>query len=195
MKPNKSSVVAQPAFDGERLLALSRLVSKGHPQFEFPLHGNSMAPTLPDGSWIRVRPAADGRFTVGQVLTYVAKDRVVAHRLVRSMKSGSDEYLITRGDATLVCDWPVMATSVLGTVVGFSSDGLWQPVGPPPERGLGFRSMTFLLSSLVAYLLRVSPRASVSTAKGIIHIHGMVQKAVGYLKRRAVLGSHRGVTF
>ena len=194
MKPHQSSGVAQAAFDGERLLALSRLLSKRLPEFEFLLHGNSMAPTLPDGSWIRVRPAADGRFTVGQVLTYVAKDRVVAHRLVRSMKSGSTEYLITRGDATVCCDWPVVATSVLGTVVGFSADGLWQPVGPPPARGLGFRSMTFLISSLVAYLLRVSPRASVSTAKSIIRIHGMVEKATGYLKRRVVLGSHRGVT-
>jgi len=194
VKLNPTSVVAQPVVDSERLLALSSLLKKGSREFEFLLHGKSMAPTLADGSWIRVRLAADGRFTVGQVLTYVAKDRVVAHRLVRSMKSGSTEYLITRGDATVCCDWPVPATSVLGTVIEFSTDGLWQSIGPPPERGLGFRSMAFLISNLVAHLLRVSPRAAVSTAKSIIRIHGMVAKAMGYLKRRVVFGSHRGVT-
>lgn len=193
MKPNPSPIAAEPAFDSQRLLALSRLLKKGSREFEFPLHGNSMAPTLRDGSWIRVRPAAGGPFTAGQVLTYAAKDRLVAHRLVRSVKSGSAEYLITRGDATVCCDWPVEAMSVLGTVIGFSTDGLWQPVPPPPERGLGFRSMEFLISSLVVNLLKVSPRASVSAAKSIIRIHGMAGKAKGYLKRRLALGSRRGV--
>ena len=222
MKLNPSSVVAQPVVASERLLAISSLLKRGSRDFDFQLHGKSMAPALPDGSWIRVRPAADGRFTVGQVLTYVAKDRVVAHRLVLSMKSRSTEYLIsagnqilraprvirysvlsmksrsteyliTRGDATVCCDWPVPATSVLGTVIGFSADRPWQPVGPPPERWLGFRSTALLISSVVAHLLKVSPRAAVFTAKRFIRIHGMVERAMGYLKRRVVLGSRRGV--
>jgi hypothetical protein len=193
VKLNPSSVVAQPVVASERLLAISSLLKRGSRDFDFQLHGKSMAPALPDGSWIRVRPAADGRFTVGQVLTYVTKDRVVAHRLVLSMKSRSTEYLITRGDATVCCDWPVPATSVLGTVIGFSTDRPWQPVGPPPERGLGFRSTALLISSVVAHLLKVSPRAAVFTAKRFIRIHGMVERAMGYLKRRVVLGSRRGV--
>lgn len=193
MKLNPSSVVAQPVVASERLLAISSLLKRGSRDFDFQLHGKSMAPALPDGSWIRVRPAADGRFTVGQVLTYVAKDRVVAHRLVLSMKSRSTEYLLTRGDATACCDWPVPATSVLGTVIGFSADRPWQPVGPPPERWLGFRSTALLISSVVAHLLKVSPRAAVFTAKRFIRIHGMVERAMGYLKRRVVLGSRRGV--
>src|SRR5207253_606911 len=110
-----------------------------------------------------------------------------------AMKSRSTEYLITRGDATVCCDWPVPATSVLGTVIGFSADRPWQPVGPPPERWLGFRSTALLISSVVAHLLKVSPRAAVFTAKRFIRIHGMVERAMGYLKRRVVLGSRRGV--
>ena len=193
VKLNPSRVAGQLVLGSQRLLAISNLLRKGSREFDFLLHGKSMAPTLPDSSWIRVLPAEKGRFTVGQVLTYASKDRVMAHRLVRSMKSGSTEYLITRGDATVCCDWPVPATSVLGTVIAFSTGGLWQPVGPPPERGLVFRSMAFLISNLVGNLLRVSPRIAVSTAKRIIRIHGMVEKARGYLKRRVALGSGRGV--
>lgn len=193
MKPNPSSVAGESVFDSERLLALSSLLKKGSREFEFLLRGKSMGCTLPDGSRIRVRLAEGDRFTIGQVLTYVAKDQVVAHRLVRSVKSGGKEYLITRGDATVCCDWPVPAVSVLGIVIGFSAAGLWQPVGQPPERWFGFRSMASLISSLVANILKVSPAAAVWTAKCIIRIHGLIEKVTGHLKRRVALGFGRGV--
>jgi hypothetical protein len=179
-------------FDGERLLAFAGVLGMRSREFEFLLLGNSMQPILPDGSKIRVRLAADDQFMVGQVLTYVAKDRVVTHRLVRSVKSGSKRYLITRGDATVCCDWPVPATSVLGTVIGFCTHELWQPVGPPPQRSFSFRWLAFLISNLVAGILKVSPSAAIWTAKRIIKIHGMVERVKGYLKRRAPLGSCAG---
>ena len=173
------SVAGHSVFDSECLLALSSLLRKGSREFEVFLQGKSMEPSLPDGSCIRVRLAADDQFTVGQVLTCVTKDRVVAHRLVRSVKSGNKQYLITRGDATVCCDWPVPATSLLGIVIGFSIPGVWQPVGPAPERWFGFRWLAFLISSLVANILRVSPSAAVWTAKRIIRIHGRVQRVMG----------------
>jgi signal peptidase I len=184
---NQSSVVSHSVFDSERLLAFSSLLSKSSREFEFLLQGKSMEPLLPDGSKIRVQLAADDQFMVGQVVTYVAKDRVVAHRLVRPMKSGGHRYLITRGDSTVCCDLPILATSVLGLVTGFSTTGPWQPIGPPPERWFGFRWMAFLISSLVGAILKVSPSAAVWTAKLIIRIHGMIQRATGFLKRRALL--------
>ena len=179
VRMNQSSVAGHSVFDSERLLALSSLLRKGSREFEFFLQGKSMEPSLPDGSCIRVRLAADDQFIVGQVLTFVAEDRVMAHRLVRSVKSGNKEYLITRGDATVCCDWPVPATSLLGIVIGFSSPGVWQPIGPAPERWFGFRWLAFLISSLVANILRVSPSAAVWTAKRIIRIHGRVQRTMG----------------
>ena len=186
VKPNPSGVVDESAFDRERLLAFSGLLSKSSREFEFLLQGKSMAPLLPDGSRIRVRLAADQQFTVGQVLTYVAKDRMVAHRLVRSVKSGSTHYLITRGDATVCCDLPVLATSVLGPVIGFCMTGFWQPVGPPRKRWFGFRWLALLISGLVGGILRVSPSAAVWTAKRIIGIHGKIEKATGFLKHHLV---------
>jgi hypothetical protein len=192
VKLNQSKVVGHSVFDRERLLAFSGLLGKNSREFEFHLQGKSMGPLLPDGSRIRVRLAADDHFMVGQVLTYAAKDRMVAHRLVRSVKSGSDHYLIMRGDATVCCDLPVLATSVLGLVIGFCTTGLWQPVGLPPERWFGFRWLALLISSLVGGILRVSPAAAVWTAKRIIRIHGTIERATGFLKRRAALGSRPG---
>jgi hypothetical protein len=192
VKMHPSSVVVHSVFDSERLLALSRLLRKGSPEFEFFLQGKSMGPSLPDGSRIRVRLVADHQFTVGQVLTCVAQDRVVAHRLVRSVKSGSKEYLITRGDATVCCDWPVPSASVLGIVIGFCTSEVWEPVGLPRARWFGFRWLAFLISSLVANILRVSPSAAVWTAKRIIMIHGIVERMMGYLKRRVAVSSRAG---
>jgi hypothetical protein len=188
VKMNTSSVEGLPVFDSERLLALSGLLSKRTREFEFLLQGKSMEPLLPDGSKIHVRLSADDQFTVGQVLTYVAKDRVVAHRLVRSVKSGGNRYLVTRGDSTVCCDLPILATSVLGLVIGFSTTGPWQPIGPPPERWFGFRWLAFLISSLVGAILKVSPSAAVWTAKLIIRVHRTIERATGFLKRPAALG-------
>jgi len=189
VKQNQSRVLGQSAFDRERLLAFSGLLGKNSREFEFHLQGKSMGPLLPDGSRIRVRPAADDHFMVGEVLTYVAEDRMVAHRVVRSVKSGSDHYLIMRGDATVCCDLPVLATSVLGLVIGFSTTGVWQPVGPPRERWFGFRWLALLIASLVGGILRVSPAAAVWIAKHIIRIHKTLERATSFLKRRTARGS------
>jgi hypothetical protein len=185
-------VVGHSVFDSERWLALSSLLRKGSREFEFFLQGKSMGGVLPDGSRIRVRPAAEDQFMVGQVLIYVAKDRMVVHRLVRSVKSGSTDYLITRGDATVCCDLPILASSVLGIVMGFSTTGPWQPVGPPAERWFGFRWVAFAISRVVGGLLRVSPSCAGWTAKRIIGIHGMVERVTGFVKRRAAFRSRAG---
>lgn len=194
MKRHPSSVVGRPVVDRERLLAFSSLLRKDSREFEFVLRGRSMGLILPDGSRIRVRlVAADDQLVVGQVLTYISSDRVVAHRLVRSVKSGNQEYVITRGDATVCSDWPVPATSVLGIVTEFCGSETWQPIGPPPKRWFGFRCLAFLISSLVANILIVSPSAAVWMAKRIIRIHGMLERVLGFLKRRAALSSRAGV--
>jgi hypothetical protein len=183
LKLNRSGAVAHSVIDSERLLALSSLLRNGSREVEFFLLGKSMEPSLPDRSWIRVKLVRNDQFMAGQVLSYVLPGRVVAHRLVRSVKSWSKEYLITRGDATVCCDWPVPATSVLGIVTAFSTCDHWQPVGPLPERGFGFRCLAFLISSLVAGILMVSPSAATRTAKSIIRIRGMAERLMGHWNR------------
>jgi hypothetical protein len=194
MNENIAGTRSGEAFDRERFLALSGLLRKGSREFEFLLQGKSMEGALPDGSRIRVRLADKDPFMVGQVLIYVAKDRMVVHRLVRTVKSGDDQYLITRGDATVCCDLPVPASSVLGIVQEFSSTGAWEPVGPPVERWFGFRWLAFMIYRVVGGLLRVSPFCAVWTAKRIIRIHRTVERAAGFLRRRAALRSREGAS-
>jgi len=183
MKLNQSSVVGHSGFDSECFLALSRLLRKGSREFEFFLSGTSMGPTLPAGSWIRVRLAADGEFMVGQVLTYVAKDRVLAHRLVRSVKSGNQEYLITRGDATVCCDLPVVSSSVIGIVTEYCAAGSWQPVGPPRARWFGFAWTAWAISAAVGGLVRRNPGIAAWTARRIIRIHRLLMRLAGFATR------------
>lgn len=189
MKPNLSSVAGYPGFDGERLLALSNLMRKKPREVEFQLQGHSMGSALPDGSRIRVRLGHAGGFSPGRVLAYVAKDRILVHRLVRSVKCGCRQYLIMRGDATVCCDLPVPVSSVLGVVIEFSRAGPWQPVGPPVKRWFGFRGLAVAIAGVVGVLLRVSPSCSVWTAKRIIAIQGVFGRASGLLSRRTVVRS------
>jgi hypothetical protein len=181
------------ASGSERLSALSSLLRKGSREFEFLLQGKSMGDVLPDGSRIRVRLTDNDDFTVGQVLIYVAKDRMVVHRLLRSVKSGDNHYLITRGDAAVCCDLPVPASHVLGIVQEFFTTGPWQPVGPPVERWFGFRWLAFMIDRVVGGVLRVSPSCADWTAKRIIGIHRTIERATGFLWRRVALRSRAGV--
>jgi hypothetical protein len=193
MNENTPDSRSGAAFDSERLLALSSLLRKGSREFEFLLQGKSMGDALPDGSRIRVRLADKDHFMVGQVLIYVAKDRLVVHRLLRSVKSWGNHYLITRGDAAVCCDLPVPASCVLGIVLEFSTTGPWQPVGPQVERWFGFRWLAFMTYRVVGGLLRISPPCAVWTAKRIIGIHRTVERATGFLQRRAALRSRARV--
>jgi hypothetical protein len=180
------------AFDRGGMSAFVSLLRKGSQEYEFLLQGKSMGDAVPDGSRIRVRLTGNALFMVGQVLIYVAKDRMVVHRLVGTVKSGSIQYLITRGDAAVCCDLPVPASSVLGIVQEFSSTGAWQTVAPPVERWFGFRWMALMIYRVVGGLLRVSPSCAVWTAKRIIRIHGTVERATGFLRRRAAFRSRNG---
>jgi len=192
VKVNLPIAADGPAFDGERLLAVSSLLRNGSREFEFLLQGTSMGGVLPDGSRIRVRFAEKGAFKAGQVLTYVTEDRVLAHRLVRFVRSRNNLYLITRGDATVCCDLPVLESSVLGVVEEFSTADEWQPVGPPAKRWFGFRLLALAISSLIGSLLRVNPSCAVWVARRIIAIHKMSGKVTGFLKRNATHGLGAG---
>ena len=195
MKLNSPNPAEGTAFDGERLLAVSSLLRNSSKEFEFLLQGTSMGRVLPDGSRIRVRFAEKGSFKPGQVLTYVAEARLLAHRLVRFVKSKNNTYLITRGDATVCCDLPVLESSVLGVVEAFSIAGEWQPVGPPTENWPGFRWLALVISSLVGSLLRVNPACAVWAAKRIIGIHGLFERVTGFLRRNAAFGFGAGSAF
>src|SRR5258708_3539460 len=122
------------SLDRERLLAFSSLLRDGSTAIEFALQGGSMGSVLPDGSRIRVCFVPADKFIAGQIVAYVADDRMVVHRLVRFAEWRRETFVIARGDATVCCDLPVPASSVIGIVTEYCTTGAWQPVRPARAR-------------------------------------------------------------
>jgi len=150
-----------------------------------------MGGALPEGSEVRIRFAAVDGFSPGQIVTYVAKDRIVVHRLVQSATSGYDHYVIARGDATLCCDVPVLTSAVIGIVTECYKGGSWQPVGPPAKRGRGSQLVAAAISGVVASLLRLNPRVSCWVAARMVEIRWAAIRSVGFARRfrRATLSA------
>jgi signal peptidase len=83
--------------------------------------GASMAPTIPRGSMILVRPVAPGTLHVGDVVTFSPADQpgvLVTHRVVRLELDDAGVALRTRGDNNDADDvWTVRGDEMAGKVV------------------------------------------------------------------------------
>jgi signal peptidase len=82
---------------------------------------NSMAPHLPPGTLIVIRPTPIDDIRVGQVLTYQIRSgspAVVSHRVVARVFSTRDDSttFITKGDNNDLADPPVREVQVKGTM-------------------------------------------------------------------------------
>ena len=161
-----------PPFQGQRLLAFSKFLTDGAREFETHVLGVSMGSALPEGSQVRIRFAAE--FAVGQVVAYVAGDRIVAHRLVRVVHSHGDLYLITRGDASRLCDSPVRASIAMGIVTGFRNSEEWRTVPPKPHRGFGSRLVELAFSAAAAWALRINPKFATWTGTRLVQIRSVL---------------------
>lgn len=94
---------------------------------EVRVQGTCMAPFFADGD--RVLVSAARRYWPGDVLVFRAPDgRLLAHRLLgyRPWKGGIA--LVTRGDACVVHDFPVLKTEVLGRIAAVRPS-LWERAG------------------------------------------------------------------
>jgi hypothetical protein len=187
---NESSGVGP---DNERILALSTFLRSGALEFDTWVRGGSMGTALPEGSKIRIRFAKENQLTVGQIVVYVSKYGVVAHRLVRCANSNGVQYLITRGDATVCCDVPTQSSAVFGIVTEFLSGGSWQPVPPPAPRWFGFRVVASAISGFVWTALRVNPQISCLIAKQVARIRRSIIRAIRLGRRLALRHSSAGV--
>ena len=186
MNENISSNRSAAAFDRERLLALSSLLRRSSREIESYVRGRSMGSVLPEGSQIRIRFSTADVLEAGQIVTYIGKDRLVAHRLVQFATSRDDQYLITRGDGTVCCDAPVRASSIIGIVTEFRNCGRWQPVGSPVARGRGSRLMASAICGLVITVLRLNPSFSSWVAALMVEIRWLVLRFIGLARRYAL---------
>jgi hypothetical protein len=114
------------------LLSLVSHLGQELREFESAVRGSSMAPAIPAGSRIRVRPGEGSSCRIGDVVFYLSDGGYVVHRVVyRPGTSADGDYLLTEGDARFAPDPPVPCRQVLGTVVAVQGHGQWAPVGLP----------------------------------------------------------------
>jgi len=144
------------ALAAEELAAIARLWRGSRRELTARFGGSSMEPSLAPESEVVLRCGAPA--SVGDIVAYLADDRVVLHRL--EAISPRDGALLTRGDALWLPDPPVRdSDAVLGVVIAVrQGDGLAPP--PPPPQGAGrqaalwpFRAILALSPSATAALL------------------------------------------
>ncbi len=154
---------------GEQLLALGTLLTRSGKIIESEVRGSSMGSAIPTGSRIRICPLAGSEYSVGQVVAFVAGNKLFAHRIVHCSSRG----VLTRGDAGILCDPPIPRESIVGAVTECFQDGEWralkgrQPLALEKQRK----------ADLAALLPRICMAINFSTAR-------RVSRALLWLARR-----------
>ncbi len=188
MNQNVESNGAVPAFQGQRLLAFSKFLRRSSLEVETCVHGGSMGSALPEGSQIRISFA--DKFSVGQVLAYVAEDRIVAHRLVRLVSSHGVLYLITRGDASVFCDSPTRVSAAMGVVAGVRDRERWQAIAPKPRQRFVVRLIESALAASATAVLRASPTIAIWTGTRLVQIRWVMMNVARGIRSVALRSSN-----
>ena len=100
------------------LAAIAVLVLSVGPRFlpyhTYAIDSGSMAPTLPVGSEVVLRPVAADQLKAGDIITFKRPDNpreLVTHRIVGIERHATGRVLITKGDANSIPDaWRVSAS-------------------------------------------------------------------------------------
>jgi hypothetical protein len=182
MNQVSAPISTQASFDRDRILAFSRFLRDGA-QFESMVTGGSMGSVLPDGSRIRGQFVNAKELAQDQILTYVASDRIVAHRLMRSATWHDRQYVITRGDTSICCDIPTPASSVICVVTEVCKNGKWEPVSPPRISWFAFRWTASAISMVVGGLVRLNPAIAIWTARRLIRTQRFALRLARFAKR------------
>ena len=124
------------------------------------MNGQSMEPALPGGAVVRIRCDQAPRLAVGGVVAFLAGGQALTvHRLVHVPRDSC--YVVTRGDANLLCDPPLPLSDVVGLVEAWCTPGSdWIPVSSPSLRtgaAAVVRSIsTVMMSRALAVHVRVA---------------------------------------
>ncbi len=101
--------------------------------------GTSMLPSIWPGDTVTVRPIGDTPASAGRIIVFTREGRLFAHRIVAKLERADGMQLITRGDAHVDCDPPVVASEVLGTVASITRGGREVPISLTP----GLKMLSF----------------------------------------------------
>jgi signal peptidase I len=118
MKFVAPAVVDVPRDDrlGEALALLVRQGLDQQGRVCLRLQGDSMWPTMPDGSLVEVERASPREIRLGDVVIWQDQGRLVAHRVVQKVGGRPICQLVTKGDNCSSSDQALPAEAVLGRV-------------------------------------------------------------------------------
>lgn len=147
----------------------------------------SMTPTIPAGSLVVVRPVDPANLRVGDVITYripVQDRRVVTHRVVELIQSGTAPTVRTKGDALEESDpWttrfagePVWRVQASVPIVGATLRAMQRPV---VRQATVLVAPALLALALVASIWRSSRRDDETAG---VPFDGIIVIAPGYIR-------------
>lgn len=118
---------SSPVLPAGVLLALLHEALQRDGRFRWPLNGSSMRPTFPSTCEIEIVPLPPSSPRLGDVLVFMSRDVLIAHRLVRR----AGPHWITQGDGRLGPDPPLRPDQVLGQVAIARQNGqrFWPRAG------------------------------------------------------------------
>jgi hypothetical protein len=127
-RPTES--VNQPTriADAREVIAVASLLGREARVIESTIVGESMGRALPAGSRVKIRCGMNPAH-IGTVAVVVVDGVLFAHRIVgRGRGRRARDYLVTRGDRTVLCDAPVEEDRVIGIVAECRDGDGWRPV-------------------------------------------------------------------
>ena len=141
---------------------LTPLIRQNGFVFESRIAGNSMIPTLPPGTKIRIDGGSQAP-EIGQVVAFRWGAGLTAHRVVVRNKG----FIVTRGDGQKLCDPPVPLGDIVGVVNAWWNDNRWCDLPARPAPAAGDRAGLVLARALLA----IHPAAARYVAAGVSAIN------------------------
>jgi signal peptidase len=113
-----TGVCESPSPYHQEKLSLAADVLRSGYRLSLKVLGASMFPTIWPGDILAIEPVRTEGLRSGDIVFVIRESRVLVHRLRHKIETPQGPSWITRGDAVLSDDPPMVASQVLGKVVG-----------------------------------------------------------------------------
>ncbi len=181
--PSPPDAPAPEYVEPDKLLAVALRLRSTLGIVESRISGHSMQSTLPAGSRIRIQCGNVDGVMSGTVVAFLGGSTLIAHRVVgRGRGPRARDFLLTRGDATIICDAPVHADDVLGVVTHVAIGDQWRPL-PSESRSLLARVAAGFVSGTMTLALELDTRAARSIAATCFQVRSMARRVKSRVRR------------
>jgi hypothetical protein len=146
-KDLEHSIKCEIAAEIQRSFGSLRLQATGH----------SMLPSILPGDTLVIEQRNFAQIAPGDIVLYIRQNKLVAHRVLRTVGTIGNPQLIIQGDALPNQDAPVSSLELLGRVSGIIRDG--QRIRHPARLTVATRCVACIL------------RHSASLSRLLVHLH------------------------